>query len=119
MEQLNEQKINKIIDNFNKDFETKIKSGNTKFLKNMYNNFICLLETETTIDKYIMEELDVIEQEVDKTFDTNEKALFARWTNAHERLISLIEEQAFIYGFCTNKALENETFLKGSDTNEK
>ena len=119
MEQLNELKINKIINNFNKDFETKIKLGNTDFLKNMYNNFICLLETETTIDKDIMEELDVIEQEVDKTFDTNEKALFARWTNAHERLISLIEEQAFIYGFCTSKALEKVAYMKGSDTNEE
>lgn len=119
MEQSNEQKINKIIDNFNKDFETKIKSSNTEFLKNMYNNFICLLETETTIDKDIMEELDVIEQEVDKTFGTNEKSLFARWTNAHERLISLIEEQAYIYGFCTCKAIENEANMKGSDTNEE
>ena len=119
MEQLNELKINKIINNFNKDFETKIKLGNTDFIKNMYNNFICLLETETTIDKSIMEELDVIEQEVDKTFGINEKALFARWTNAHERLISLIEEQAYIYGFCTIKALEKAIDMKGSDTNEE
>ena len=119
MEQLNELKINKIIDNFNKDFETKIKSANTKFLKNMYDNFICLLETEATIDKNIMEKLDLLEQEIDRTFDDNEKVLFAKWTNAHERLISLVEEQAFIYGFCTCKAIENEAYMEGSDTNEK
>ena len=119
MEQLNELKINGIIDNFNKDFETKIKSSNTKFLKNMYNNFICLLETESTIDKRLMEKLDLLEQEIDRTFDDNEKVLFAKWTNAHEKLISLVEEQAFIYGFCTCKALENETQMKGSDTNEE
>lgn len=119
MEQLNELKINKIIDNFNKDFETKIKTGNSKFLKNMYDNFIGLFETESTIDKAMMEKLDKLEQEIDRTFDENEKVLFARWTNAHERLISLIEEQAFIYGFCTSKALEKAAYMKGSDTNEK
>ena len=119
MNQLNELKINEIIENFNKDFETKIRSGNNKFLKNMYNNFICLLETEATIDKSIMERLDLLEQEIDRTFDDNEKVLFAKWTNAHEKLISLVEEQAFIYGFCTCKAIENEASMKGSDTNEK
>ena len=119
MEQLNEQKINKIIDNFNKDFETKIKTGNSKFLKNMYDNFIGLFETESTIDKAMMEKLDKLEQEIDRTFDENEKVLFARWTNEHEKIISLVAEQAYVYGFCTCKAIENEASMKGSDTNEE
>ena len=50
MEQLNETRINEIIENFNEDFETKIKTNNAKFLINLYNYFITLLGTYSTID---------------------------------------------------------------------
>ena len=65
MEQLNETRINEIIENFNEDFETKIKTNNAKFLINLYNNFITLLGTSSTIDRESLEKLDKIEKEID------------------------------------------------------
>lgn len=118
MEQLNETRINEIIENFNEDFETKIKTNNAKFLINLYNNFITLLGTSSTIDRESLEKLDKIEKEIDLKFSEEDKLLFAKWTNAHEQLISDIAEQAFIYGYCTCKILEDESSLKGSASNE-
>ena len=118
MEQLNESRINEIIENFNKDFESKIKTNKAKFLINLYNNFITLLGTESTIDRESLERLDKIEKEVDSTFSEKQKVLFAKWTNAHEQLISDIADQAFVYGYCTCKILDDESSLKGSANNE-
>lgn len=112
MEQLNKSRINEIIENFNKDFETKIKNNNAKFLINLYNNFITLLGTEVTIENDSLERLDKIEKEIDSKFSDEEKILFAKWTNAHEKLISDIADQAFVYGYCTCKILDDESTLK-------
>ena len=112
MEQLNETRINEIIENFNEDFETKIKTNNAKFLINLYNNFITLLGTSSTIDRESLERLDKLEKEVDSTFSEKQKVLFAKWTHAHEKLISDIADQAFVYGYCTCKILDDESTLK-------
>ena len=55
---LNEANIQRIVENFNKDFDTKLKADNVKFLINLYNNFITLLETDSTLDNKILETLD-------------------------------------------------------------
>lgn len=114
---LNEANIKKIVENFNKDFDTNLKADNAKFLINLYNNFITLLETDTTIDNGIFERLDTLTKEIDKTYNENEKLLFAKWTNTYERLISDVADQAFVYGYCTSKALDIKATLKGSENN--
>lgn len=114
---LNEANIKKIVENFNKDFDTNLKADNAKFLINLYNNFITLLETDTTIDNGIFERLDTLTKEIDKTYNENEKLLFAKWTNTYERLISGVADQAFVYGYCTSKALDIKATLKGSENN--
>lgn len=114
---LNEANIKKIVENFNKDFDTNLKADNAKFLINLYNNFITLLETDTTIDNGIFERLDTLTKEIDKTYNEDEKLLFAKWTNTYERLISDVIDQAFVYGYCTSKALDIKATLKGSENN--
>ena len=114
---LNEANIQRIVENFNKDFDTKLKADNVKFLINLYNNFITLLETDTTIDNDIFERLDTLTKEIDKTFNEDEKLIFAKWTNTYERLISDVADQAFVYGYCTCKALDTEATLRGSENN--
>lgn len=114
---LNEARIQKMIENFNKDFETQLKADNVKFLINLYNNFITLLETDSTLDNKILETLDTLTKEIDKTFNEDEKLLFAKWTNTYERLISDVADQAFVYGYCTSKALDIKATLKGSENN--
>lgn len=115
---LNEANIQRIVENFNKDFDTKLKADNVKFLINLYNNFITLLETDTTIDNDIFERLDTLTKEIDKTYNEDEKLLFVKWTNTYERLISDVADQAFVYGYCTCKALDTEATLKESENNE-
>lgn len=115
---LNEARIQKMIENFNKDFETQLKADNTRFLVNLYNNFITLLETDSTLDNKILETLDTLTKEIDKTFNEDEKLLFAKWTNTYERLISDVADQAFVYGYCTCKALDTESSLKETDDNK-
>ena len=114
---LNEAKITAIMENFNKDFETQLKAGNVKFLVNLYNNFITLLETDSTLDDEILERLETLTKEIDKTYNEDEKLLFAKWTNTYERLISDVADQAFVYGYCTCKALDIKATLKGSVDN--
>ena len=96
---LNETNIKNIVENFNKDFETNLKADNTRFLVNLYNNFITLLETDSTLNNNIFEKLDTLEKEIDKTYSEEEKLLFAKWTNTYERLISDVADQAFVYGY--------------------
>ena len=76
-----------------------------------------MLETDTTIDNGIFERLDTLTKEIDKTYNENEKLLFAKWTNTYERLISDVADQAFVYGYCTSKALDIKATLKGSENN--
>lgn len=114
---LNEANIKSIVENFNKDFETNLKADNTRFLVNLYNNFITLLETDSTLNNNIFEKLDTLEKEIDKTYNKDEKLLFAKWTNTYERLISDVADQAFVYGYCTSKALDIKATLKGSVDN--
>ena len=115
---LNKANIQRIVENFNKDFDTKLKADNVKFLINLYNNFITLLETDTTIDNDIFERLDTLTKEIDNTYNEDEKLLFAKWTNTYERLISDVTDQAFVYGYCTCKALDTESTLKETDGNK-
>ena len=115
---LNEANIKNIVENFNKDFETNLKADNTRFLVNLYNNFITLLETDSTLNNNIFEKLDTLEKEIDKTYSEEEKLLFAKWTNTYERLISDVADQAFVYGYCTCKALDIEASMKGNTDNE-
>lgn len=115
---LNEANIKNIVENFNKDFETNLKADNTRFLVNLYNNFITLLETDSTLNNNIFEKLDTLEKEIDKTYNEDEKLLFVKWTNTYERLISDVADQAFVYGYCTCKALDTESTLKETDDNK-
>ena len=57
---LNEANIKNIVENFNKDFETNLTADNTRFLVNLYNNFITLLETDSTLNNNIFEKLDTL-----------------------------------------------------------
>lgn len=108
MEQKKER-IQKFIDCFNQDFETKIKSNeNVAFLEKLFENFISIYispkEQAKQLDKVIE-----LENTIYKICNEEQKKVFKEYDKEQEELYSSLQEQAFIYGFCTCKQLNEET----------
>ena len=106
MEQkLNKDDIEKIVENFNEDFNVSVKIKNIPLLKNIFQNFInnnmsSMISNE--IDTKIIELEEKIQEILGK--DSN---LFAEWNKIQEYYMLNITEQAFIYGLCTYKQLNS------------
>lgn len=119
MEQkLNKDDIEKIVENFNEDFNVSVKIKNIPLLKNIFQNFInnnmsSMISNE--IDTKIIELEEKIQEILGK--DSN---LFAEWNKIQEYYMLNITEQAFIYGLCTYKQLNSEIDnLSNERDNEK
>lgn len=105
---IDENQINKIIENFNKDFETKIKLENTKFLINLFDNFISLSSTSLSDKKYL-NKLVELEDLINEIFTKEQKEIFDQWNNTQDKFFLEIEQQAFLYGYCACKQLDIES----------
>ena len=65
--QTKELNIEVFIENFNKDFHTKIKSRNVPFLKLFYDNFVNIFSSESSMNKEKLEEIVELEDVINKT----------------------------------------------------
>lgn len=117
-QKLNKDDIEKIVENFNEDFNVSVKIKNIPLLKNIFQNFInnnmsSMISNE--IDTKIIELEEKIQEILGK--DSN---LFAEWNKIQEYYMLNITEQAFIYGLCTYKQLNSEIDnLSNERDNEK
>ena len=119
MEQkLNKDDIEKIVENFNEDFNVSVKIKNIPLLKNIFQNFInnnmsSMISNE--IDTKIIELEEKIQEILGK--DSN---LFEEWNKVQDNYMLNVTEQAFIYGLCTYKQLNSEIdSLSNGKDNEK
>lgn len=107
--QTKELDIEVFIENFNKDFHTKIKSRNVPFLKLFYDNFVNIFSSESSMNKEKLEEIVELEDVINKTFNEKQSILFKKWNDIQVQYSSNAIEQAFIYGFCICKQLDIES----------
>lgn len=107
--QTKELDIENFIENFNKDFHTRIKNRNVPLLKLFYDNFVNIFSTESSINKEKLEEIVELEDVISKTFNEKQSILFKKWNDIQDEYASNSVEQAFIYGFCICKQLEIES----------
>lgn len=107
--QTKELDIEFFIENFNKDFHTRIKNRNVPFLKLFYNNFVNIFSTESNINQEKPEKIVELEDVLNKTFNEKQAILFKKWNDIQDEYASNSIEQAFIYGFCICKQLEIES----------
>lgn len=107
---LDKLKIQTFIENFNKDFKTKIELKNKPFLTALFENFVSILSSYTNSK----EELDKIVDLQEKIYSVIEekedlKILFDEYNKFQEKFYDSTTEQAFIYGFCACQQLNIES----------
>ena len=107
--QTKELDIDVFIENFNKDFHTRIKNRNVPFLKLFYDNFVNIFSTEISINKEKLEEIVELKDVLNQTFNEKQSILFKKWNDIQDEYASNAIEQAFIYGFCICKQLDIES----------
>ena len=101
-----ELKAKQIIQNFNKDFETKIKIDNVNFLMNLYYNFLSLQTSDRTSDRNVLSKLVEVEEKLNNTLNDKQKELLEQFNDLKDKLFDEEEKRIFIYGYCLHKALE-------------
>lgn len=117
-QEINQNNIEKIIKNFNEDFNANVKIKNTPLLKNIFQNFVntnmsSIIDNET--DTKIVELEDKIKKLLGQDSD-----LLDELTKIQDNYLVSIAEQAFIYGLCTYKQLNSEIdSLSKRNDNEK
>lgn len=101
-----EQKINKIIENFNKDFNVNVEIKDKVFLRDIFQNFINL-NMSSMISNEMNNKILELEEKIEKILGEDNK-LFEDWNEIQDNYLVNIVEQAFIYGVCTYKELNSE-----------
>lgn len=113
---MTEADIKKFIEMFNKDFKGKIKNMQTTFLIDLYKNYINLNISNPT-NSEVFKNLEILDNKICERLNDEDQKLFRKWTEIQENYLIDTAEQAFIYGFCVCRQLENETKREG-DENE-
>lgn len=105
---MTEEVIQKIIENFNKDFNTNLSNGKYDFLASLYEDYVCLSASNDLESKFTNEIL-----ELDDTLHTilNKKQLevYRKFDNAKDELLKINNQHAFIYGFCISQIISKIT----------
>ena len=101
-----ELKAEQIIQNFNCDFDTRIKVDNINLLMNLYYNFLSLQASDQTSDRKILAELVDVEEKLNYSLDEEQKKLLDSFNELKDKLFDEEEKRIFLYGYCLNKALE-------------
>ena len=102
-----ELKIQKLIDQFNKDFMTKLKSGNIKFLGRMYDNFINQFSSSPN-DEKDFDKLSELEEKLMSSFTPEQAELFEQWNETKEHIYNDMQQQSFVYGVCAYQQINKE-----------
>lgn len=110
-----EQKINKIIKNFNKDFNVNIEIKDKVFLIDIFQNFINL-NMSSMISNEMNNKILELEEKIKAILGEDNK-LFEEWNEIQDNYLVNIVEQAFIYGVCTLKQIQDEINLIGGKEN--
>lgn len=113
---MNETEVKRFIDMFNKDFKCRIQSDNFSFLIDLFENYINQ-EISDPSNEMVYENLEVLDEKIKQKLDEEGKKFFKEWEKIQDEYLLNIAEQAFIYGYCVCKALDNETKI-GGDENE-
>ena len=101
-----ELKAEQIIQNFNDDFNIRIKLDNVNLLMNLYYNFLSLQSSDNTSDRTILAELVDVEEKLNNTLNEEQKTLWDNFNDLKDKLFDEEEKRIFLYGYCLNKALE-------------
>lgn len=105
-QEINQNNTEKIIKNFNEDFNANVKIKNTPLLKNIFQNFV-----NTNMSSMINNETDIkiieLEDKIQKILGKDNN-LLSELTKIQDNYLVSIAEQAFIYGLCTYKQLNSE-----------
>ena len=105
-QEINQNNIEKIIKNFNEDFNANVSIKNTTLLKNIFQNFVNI-----NMSSMISNETDIkiieLEEKIKKTLDKDSN-LLEEWKKIQDNYMLNVTEQAYIYGLCTYKQLNSE-----------
>ena len=96
--------------------QRKIKNKQTTFLIDLYKNYINL-NVSNPVNSEVFKNLEILDNKICEKLNEEDQKLFRKWTEIQENYLVDTAEQAFIYGFCVYKQLENETKREG-DKNE-
>lgn len=100
--------IQAFIENFNKDFKTKLNIRNTQFLVNLFENFINILSSYSN-NAEDLDKIVELEEKIYSSCSEEQKKQFDEWNRLQDKYFNDIEEQAFVYGYCTCKQLDIES----------
>lgn len=103
----NELNAEKIVEHFNKDFNTKLQANNMEFLLSMFRTYIREDMTDM-LDKQETKKLFDTEQKLYDTFSKEQKELYEKWNRLKDDYYNKMIEQSFVYGICTYKQFEKE-----------
>ena len=62
--------------------------------------------------------LNVIDKEINNRLDDIGKRKFQQWSNIQNDYLVSAVQQAFVYGFCISKAIDEEATFGGADNDE-
>ena len=101
---LDDVKIRKFIQNFNKDFNCKIPDDTKTFLIDLYENFI-LLNSSSKVEVKYLEKIVELEDKINKKLNSAELNLFNEFDRLKDKMWQETNEESFVYGYCVCELL--------------
>ena len=101
---LDDVKLKKFIQNFNKDFNCNIPDDTKTFLINLYENFILLSSSSKVEGKYLTQIVE-LEDKINKKLNSEEFNLFNEFDRIKDKMWQETNEESFVYGYCVCELL--------------
>lgn len=102
---MQEEIVQEFIRNYNNDLKTSIPVDSYKFIGNLFKKCVGP-EFSNEFEQQNMNELEKITDTLYNSFDNEQRELFDKFDNLKNDMQNNVEQQLFIYGFCTAKLLD-------------
>ena len=94
-----EQKTQELIDRFEEDFETNIKSEDKSLLSKFYNEFVDTIYRPTVLDVKAENTINMIKDKLEGKLTDEQNVLLNLWEFCNSEVKYEMVQEAFIYGF--------------------
>ena len=103
-----EEELKEYLECFTKDFFIKMEMDKPKLLIDMFESYV-YQNANYADTKNLFDKLRNLEVEIKPLISIKGQELFEQYINTWEDFSYDLKKQAFIYGYCICKQLENET----------
>lgn len=114
---MNKLDVERYIKQFNNDFKQNLAENKFPFLVDLFTNYFNQEMSDPVGIEYY-QNIDSLDKEISEKLDDEGKQQFEKWTDVQNDYLVSAVQQAFVYGFCISKAIDEEATFGGADNDE-